>query len=227
MSDHERQETKCNGTSSFRPAPSALDPPALGACRQSAREVAFVKIAILDVDYRNGGARAACLLADEWSVQVPASAYFSDIDSVEEYEPGAFFRRELPCLLQVLKLLPSPPDIVVIDGYVWLSSSRRPGLGAHLYHAMGSTVPVIGVAKTAFHGAESCPIVVQVQRGSSKKPLFVTSVGVEPEVAGSWVQGMAGPHRIPTLLTAVDQLSRSSSTGQSAATGTCSHRVRP
>jgi len=166
-------------------------------------------IAILDVDYRGNGARAACVVAESWSSEIPLATYICDIESVQEYEPGAFYRRELPCLLQVLGLLPSQPDAVVIDGYVWLSDASRPGLGAHLYQAMGVRTPVIGVAKTAFHGAASCPIVVQVQRGSSKNPLFVTAVGVGPAVAGAWVHGMAGPHRIPTLLTATDQLSRS------------------
>lgn len=168
-------------------------------------------IAILDVDYRATGARAACVVAESWSSEVPSASYVSDIESVQEYEPGSFYRRELPCLLQVLSTLASPPDVVVIDGYVWLSSASKPGLGAYLYQAIGANTPVIGVGKTAFHGAESCPIVVQVHRGSSKKPLFVTAAGVEPVVAGSWVQGMAGAHRIPALLTATDQLSRSGS----------------
>lgn len=168
-------------------------------------------IAILDVDYRGNGAHAACVVAQSWSSETPSAAYATDIASVEEYEPGAFYRRELPCLLQVLSLLPSPPNVVVIDGYVWLSDAPKPGLGAYLYEALGGGVPIIGVAKTAFHGAESCPIVMRVLRGTSIKPLFVTAVGMEPEAAGRLVQGMAGPHRIPTLLAATDQLSRSDS----------------
>lgn len=168
-------------------------------------------IAILDVGYSASGARAACVLSESWSAAAPAATYFADIDSVEEYEPGAFYRRELPCLLQVLSLLTAPPDVVVIDGYVWLSDADKPGLGAYLYQALGARTPIIGVAKTAFHGAESCPIVYPVYRGNSTKPLFVTAVGVEPASAGGLVQSMAGPHRIPTLLTAVDQLSRSGS----------------
>jgi deoxyribonuclease V len=170
-----------------------------------------VTIAILDVDYRANGARAACVIAESWASEIPFAYYVSDIESVQEYEPGAFYRRELPCLLQVLSVLPSQPDVVAIDGYVWLSDASKPGLGAYLHQAMGAKTPIIGIAKTAFHGAESCPIVVQVLRGSSRKPLFVTAVGVEPAVAGAWVQGMAGPHRIPGLLTAADQLSRSGS----------------
>lgn len=175
-------------------------------------------IAILDVDYKTNGARAACVIADSWSSDGVLATYVSDIKSVQAYEPGAFYRRELPCLLQVLGLLPSTPDAVVIDGYVWLSDAGSPGLGAHLYQALGARTPIIGVAKTAFHGVESSPIVVQVQRGSSKRPLFVTAAGVEPAIAGAWVKCMAGAHRIPILLAAADQLSRSGPVRSKSAT---------
>lgn len=166
-------------------------------------------IAIVDVDYRGSGARAACVIAESWSSSIPLASHVVDIDSVEAYEPGAFYRRELPCLLQVLRLPASPPDVVVIDGYVWLSDASRAGLGAYLYQAMGARTPVIGVAKTAFHGAESCPVVASVLRGSSKKPLFVTATGMELGIAAALVRAMVGEHRIPALLAAADQLSRS------------------
>lgn len=166
-------------------------------------------IAILDVDYRSNGARAACVTAQSWASEVPLATYVSDIESVHEYEPGAFYKRELPCLLRVLEQLPSRPDVVVVDGYVWLDEASRPGLGAHLHRALGGTTPVVGVAKTAFHGAESCPVVAQVRRGTSARPLFVTAVGVGLAEAAACVQGMAGLHRIPSLLAATDQLARS------------------
>jgi deoxyribonuclease V len=165
-------------------------------------------IACLDVAYRNSEARAACALAESWQAELPASRYVCDIESVEPYEPGKFYRRELPCLLSVLKLLPAPPDFIVIDGYVWLASESRPGLGAHLHAALGGKTPVIGIAKTPFVGVDACPSVVQVLRGASKRPLFVTAIGVEPAIAGECVLRMAGKHRIPELLKASDQLSR-------------------
>jgi deoxyribonuclease V len=112
--------------------------------------------------------------------------------------------------LAVLDLLPGLPDLVVIDGYVWLASAARPGLGAHLHAALGGKRPVVGVAKSAFAGVESCSQVVQVFRGGSKRPLFVTAIGVEPAAAGEWVRRMAGAHRIPELLKVTDRLSRAS-----------------
>lgn len=165
-------------------------------------------IAFLDVHYKGAGARAACVLCESWSSQLPSATQVQDIGTVEAYEPGNFFRRELPCILSVLRLLPSLPDVAVVDGYVWLSSVRRPGLGAYLHEALGRSTPVVGVAKSAFVGAESCSAVVRVFRGTSGNPLFVTAVGLELEAAAHHVQQMAGKHRIPEMMKITDQLSK-------------------
>lgn len=165
-------------------------------------------IAYLDVAYRGTGARAACVLAESWRAQAPLSTYVCDIEDVQPYEPGKFYLRELPCLLEVLKRLPGLPNVVVIDGYVWLTPGLRPGLGAHLHTALGGKIPVIGIAKTAFVGAASCPAVIQVYRGGSSRPLFVTAAGFEPALAGECVRSMAGKSRIPDLLRIADQLSK-------------------
>lgn len=165
-------------------------------------------IAFLDVGYKGAGARAACVLADSWESESPTSTCVKEIDEVEPYEPGNFFRRELPCLLSVLRLLPSLPKTVVVDGYVWLSSSRRPGLGAHLYEALGQSVPVVGIAKSAFVGAQDCDAVALVLRGNSRKPLFVTAAGIKLAAATEDVRRMAGKHRVPEMMRIADRLSR-------------------
>ena len=121
---------------------------------------------------------------------------------VEAYEPGAFYKRELPFLLAVMQSLPAP-DAVVIDGYCWLGSERA-GLGARLYQALEESCPVLGVAKTAFHGSPGLPVL----RGASRSPLYVTSCGLAPQEAARKVQLMHGSFRIPMLLKRVDQLSR-------------------
>ena len=166
-------------------------------------------IAFVDVAYRGTGARAACVLTESWEAESPSSTYVCDIEAVEPYESGNFYRRELPCLVSVLRLLPSLPETVVVDGYVWLPSGGRPGLGARLYEALGQGTPVVGIAKTAFAGVESCAGVVRVLRGTSRNPLFVTAVGIEPEVAAQCVRRMAGKHRIPDIVRIADRLSRS------------------
>ncbi len=166
-------------------------------------------IAFLDVGYRGSAAQAACVLADSWESESPRATYVREIDAIEPYEPGSFFRRELPCLLSVLRLSPSLPEIVVVDGYVWLPSPLRPGLGAYLYEALGRCAPVVGIAKTAFAEAQSCDTIARVFRGESRNPLFVTAVGMELDVAVQRVRQMAGKHRIPDMMRIADRLSRS------------------
>jgi deoxyribonuclease V len=159
-----------------------------------------MELACLDVDYRNGGAQAACVSFQAWTDAIPSRETVCSVDSVPDYQPGEFYLRELPCLLAVLERLPTRPDLLVVDGYVWLGP-ERPGLGAHLFQAVG--LPVIGVAKTAFRCEAA-----EVYRGESRKPLLVTSQGIEIEAAAKAIESMHGPFRLPTLLKRVDQLCR-------------------
>ncbi len=176
-------------------------------------------IAFLDVDYRDNGARAACVVVDGWAAGVASAVYVQDIATVSAYEPGQFYRREMPCLMAVLAQLPAPPDVLVVDGYVWLASLERAGLGAHLFTAMGGVVPVVGIAKTAFHGVDASAVVAPVLRGSSKNALYVTAVGMPLDEAADCVRGMCGPHRIPDILRLTDQLARSKDAAAVDATG--------
>jgi deoxyribonuclease V len=49
---------------------------------------------------------------------------------------------------------------------------------------------------------------LEVYRGGSKRPLFVTALGVDPQAAANDVQQMHGEHRLPTMLKRVDRLCR-------------------
>src|SRR5262245_27366881 len=108
-------------------------------------------IACVDVHYCEDTAKAAAILFNGWQADRPISQWTVEITGIAPYEPGRFFRRELPCLTQLLSIIPVELDIVVIDGYVWLDDSQLPGLGARLYDAIGRVV--VGVAKTRFQGA--------------------------------------------------------------------------
>jgi deoxyribonuclease V len=160
--------------------------------------------ACLDVGYRGVAAVAACVLFERWDDDRPAGEARARIAQVEAYEPGAFYRRELPCLLAVLERVRAPPRAIVIDGYVWLARGR-PGLGAHLHEALGRRTPVVGVAKTAFRGNTEA---VTILRGRSARPLYVTAAGIPADEAAERVRAMHGNGRIPTLLGYVDRLSR-------------------
>ncbi len=162
-------------------------------------------LACVDVDYRERGAVAAGLWFRGWSAAAPTYQAVASFPEVAEYEPGAFYRRELPCLLGVLARGPRP-DVVVVDGYVWLGG-RSAGLGAHLHAAFGGVV--VGVAKTRFASATDA---VEVRRGGSRAPLFVSAVGMGVEEAAARLVEMHGPYRVPTLLKQVDSLARTRST---------------
>lgn len=154
------------------------------------------------MDYRDGYAVAAGVWFRGWAADAAEHEATAVVRDVAEYEPGAFYRRELPCLTAVLTAGPQP-DVVIVDGYVWLGADR-PGLGARLFAALGGAVPVVGVAKTRFASAEA----VAVCRGGSQSPLWVTAAGIDPAEAAGHVAAMAGPYRVPTLLKRADGLAR-------------------
>jgi deoxyribonuclease V len=165
-------------------------------------------LACVDVHYGEGRAAAACLVFRRWEDALPAEEHVARVDAIAPYEPGAFYKRELPCLLAVLAKT-APPEAVVIDGYVWLAEGR-PGLGAHLYDALGGKVAVVGVAKTAFAGSAHA---AKVCRGQARRPVFVTAAGMDQADAARHVAAMHGPYRVPTLLKRVDRLARDAVAG--------------
>ena len=60
-------------------------------------------IACLDVDYRGDEAAAACVLAAGWADEAPTRELVERVLGVAPYVPGQFYKRELPCLLAVLR----------------------------------------------------------------------------------------------------------------------------
>jgi deoxyribonuclease V len=161
-------------------------------------------LACVDVDYREKHAIAACLVFKNWADETPVNEHAVRIEPVAEYVSGEFYRRELPCLLAVLKTVHAPLDAIIIDGYVWLEAETKKGLGAHLFDALSEKVAVVGVAKTRFSTAHAA----EVFRGKSAAPLFVTAIGIDRDAAAAHVRSMHGAFRIPILLKRVDFLCR-------------------
>lgn len=62
---------------------------------------------------------------------------------------GELDLRELPCVMQLLREHPLEPELILIDGFVHLDADETPGLGQHLFHALGGVTPVIGLNKTS------------------------------------------------------------------------------
>ena len=158
-------------------------------------------ICCLDVDYQADRGQCAAVLFSNWTDAAPAKVYRSVTDHIQPYIPGAFYKRELPCMLNALRLVAEPVSMLVIDGYVWLGENRG-GLGFHLYEAQNGKIPVVGVAKTQFRGVET--VAVPVFRGASRRPLWVTAVGMDTEEAARCIGQMAGEFRLPALLKVAD-----------------------
>ena len=186
-------------------------------------------IVALDVDYRDDHAVAAAVVIADWETERVVLEDRVHVAGIEPYEPGNFYARELPPLLAIWERLESSratrerregfspaesedrrsgrslPRIhtLIVDGYVWLDSNDTPGLGGRLWESLDQRVCVIGVAKTRFRDGAAA---TEVLRGSSAKPLFVTAAGMDVEAAAARVEQMAGGHRIPVVLGAVDRL---------------------
>ena len=163
-------------------------------------------IAAVDCHYRRDFAVAGGILFHNWNSPNAELEFRVVLEHVKPYEPGSFYRRELPCLVKLLDQVKDRFDVVLIDGYVWLNAEESPGLGVHLHRALGMRVPVIGVAKSPYRSASHAR---RIFRGSSLRPLYVTSVGMDPLEAAGNIESMHGAYRIPTLLKRVDRLCRS------------------
>jgi deoxyribonuclease V len=163
-------------------------------------------IACLDVAYGNTAAAVAGALIHAWDARGASQMLVRRFDKPPAaYEPGAFYKRELPLLLSIIADFDERIRVIVIDGYVWLDASSQTGLGGHLFASLGRGIPVIGIAKTRY-GNDTWSI--PVLRGASQRPLFVTSAGIEPNKAAECVRLMHGDHRIPTIVSLVDRAAR-------------------
>jgi deoxyribonuclease V len=165
-------------------------------------------LCVLDVDYDDvsGTAKAAAVCVDHAGVDAARGAAFAvDVDGVAPYQPGAFFLRELPCLLAVLAQASVVDGVaLVVDGYVVLDDDGKPGLGMRLHEATGR--PVIGIAKTSFKGSRHARAVLRGR--TATRPLYVTAAGVDVDVAAATVLAMHGLDRLPTAVVHADHVAR-------------------
>jgi deoxyribonuclease V len=162
-------------------------------------------IACSDVHYTNTHAIAACILFRGWSDAHSDLAITERVEHTARYEPGQFYRRELPPVLSVISKLAVRPEVIIIDGYVWLGDWDHPGLGAYVHKALDETAAVIGVAKNPFRPG---PAVQSITRGTSARPIYVSTAGMDLNEAAARIVDLHGKFRIPTLLKRVDRLCR-------------------
>lgn len=164
-------------------------------------------ILAFDTYYVQNKAKTVGVSFDNWSDAEPVACYEETLEGAAAYEPGAFYKRELPCILSLLEKIPlATINTIIIDGYVVLNDSDKMGLGGYLYKELGGTIPVIGVAKSKFRGNSNKH--KELFRGKSTNPLYITAMGIALDTACAWVNAMHGDFRMPTLLKLLDTKTR-------------------
>ena len=94
-------------------------------------------------------------------------------------------------------------ETIIVDGYVQLDDDGKAGLGMYLYDSLNQKIPIIGVAKRGFK--DNVKHVIEVTRGKSNNPLYVTAIGIGLQDSADKIKNMAGKYRMPDLLKILDQ----------------------
>jgi len=164
-------------------------------------------ILAFDTYYYDHKAKTVCVAFDGWVDKEPVHIYTEILDKVAEYQSGEFYKRELPCIMSLLKSIDLQlVKIIIVDSFVVLDDAGSLGLGGHLFNQLNQTIPIIGVAKNNFFTLQQQKRTLL--RGDSQKPLYITSVGIDLDIATAHIQSMHGPYRIPTLLKQLDGLTK-------------------
>lgn len=158
---------------------------------------------ILDVGYSQNSAKTVGGTFINWEDAKLKSISSKIMGNVNEYESGKFYKRELPCIIDFLsevdlKII----DTIIIDGFVYLNDEYEKGLGYYLFEHLNKLIPIVGVAKSNYYKNEKNTI--KILRGNSKRPLFISAVGMDLVIAADSIHHMHGTHRIPNLIKEVD-----------------------
>lgn len=166
-------------------------------------------ILAIDVYYTDSGYKTCGVLFEKFDSKEPIKVLtLKSHKPVQEYIPGQFYKRELPCIIEFLKFYKIHPDYLIIDGYINLlfdNGSITRGIGAYVkvtlenMHGYEHT-KIIGIAKSSF--ARNDEISIKVCRGRSKNPLYVQSQ--DNSITSQVVENMYGQYRIPEMLKIMD-----------------------
>lgn len=159
-------------------------------------------ILAIDVHYKETYAKAVGVWFD-WDDEKPREIITTIIDEVAEYESGQFYKRELPCILQLLEKIDlSKIELIIVDGHVYVNDDKTLGLGGYLFQALKEKIPIVGVAKKSFINTEE--VSFSILRGISKVPLYVSVIGYNLEKAIELIKNMKGKYRVPTIFQILD-----------------------
>ncbi len=157
----------------------------------------------IDVHYKATYAKTVGVLF-HWENENPLRIITDIINDFADYEPGQFYKRELPCILQLLQQVNlNSVEAIIVDGHVYIDNNKTFGLGGHLWHALDQKIPVIGIAKKPFHNTKQ--VCIPIYRGQSQNPLYMSCIGMDEQEALTKVQLLHGDYRIPTILKVLDR----------------------
>jgi deoxyribonuclease V len=163
-------------------------------------------ILAIDVYYKENEAKVVAVLFN-WEDETPQSIVIDHITGIEDYVSGEFYKRELPCIESILqKVNLNDIEAVIIDGHIYVDDDGTFGLGGYTWESLDKKISVIGVAKTSFFRNRNT--VKEVFRGESKKPLYVSSIGIDLDIATNLIKNMKGNYRIPTILKELDRITK-------------------
>ncbi|WP_343747606.1 endonuclease V [Fluviicola sp.] len=164
-------------------------------------------ILAFDTFYFDNQAKTVCVTFNDWNSSLQFDVFSETIKHSAAYTPGEFYKRELPCILSLLKAMnPEQIEAIIIDGFVFLDDDYKLGLGGHLYNHLEQKIPVIGVAKTNFASIDQ--LKRPLLRGKSANPLYITAIGIDVDEALEKIRNLDGEFRIPTILKTLDGLTK-------------------
>jgi deoxyribonuclease V len=163
-------------------------------------------ILAIDVHYREIEAKVVGVLFN-WEDIQPLNIIIEYMKNINDYRPGEFYIRELPCLLKIIEKIDlNELEAIIIDGHIYTDSQGSFGLGGKLWEVLNKQIPIIGVAKSPFFNNKET--VSEVYRGESKKPLYVSAIDYNKEKAVENIKNMNGEFRLPTILKQMDTITK-------------------
>lgn len=160
----------------------------------------------IDVHYKEQYAKIVGVVF-EWNDITPRKIYSTTLTGVAPYVAGKFYQRELPCILKLLEQIPLKDiEAIIVDGHCYVNNEGDHGLGGYLWTAIDMSMPIIGLAKNRLDGNNKYSF--PIYRGNSRKPLFVSAIGIDQELAIERIVRMKEEYRIPTVLKELDRITK-------------------
>ena len=99
------------------------------------------KLAV-DTYYSSGKAYTVGVVFSSWSQKYPDQIISTESEIEEDYIPGEFYKRELPCIMNLISGAINLQyfDTIIVDGFVMLPGDKK-GLGAKLWDLVKDKFP--------------------------------------------------------------------------------------